>query len=81
MGVVHDVSAHGMGLVVRGDAVVAVGDLIWVLVQDVASYAITATVRRITMDGLVGVEFEEVLSGDALTSVEKLPALDPETLT
>jgi hypothetical protein len=77
-GVVHDVSAHGMGLVVQGDTDVAVGELIWVIVESVAPYAITGTVRRVAAAGEIGVEFEEVLSGDALANVETLPLIDPE---
>jgi hypothetical protein len=77
-GVVQDVSAHGMGLVVQGDTEVAVGELIWVVVESVAPYAITGTVRRVSTAGEIGVEFEEVLSGEALAKVETFPLVDPE---
>jgi hypothetical protein len=73
-GVVQDVSRHGMGLVLPRDVEVFPGDTVWILAQNVAAYAITATVRRIGADGLVGVEFEEILSGEALDMLEKLPA-------
>lgn len=78
LGVVQDVSAHGMGLVLPGDVRPNVGDLIWVVVQSVASYAITGTVRRIAADGQVGIELEEVLSGEALDAVQQLPLADPD---
>jgi hypothetical protein len=78
LGVVHDVSAHGMGLVVQGDTEVTLGELIWVVVESVSPYAITGTVRRISAAGEIGIEFEEVLSGDALAAVESLPLVDPE---
>jgi len=78
LGVVQDVSAHGMGLIVPGDTEVGVGELIWVIVESVAPYAITGTVRRVSEAGEIGVEFEEVLSGDALAAVETLPLVDPD---
>lgn len=75
LAVVHDVSRHGMGLVMPKDVPVKVGETIWILASSVASYAITATVRRVN-EGLVGVELEEVLSGEALDALEKLPLAD-----
>lgn len=75
---VQDVSAHGMGLVIPGDVQPHIGDLIWVVVESVASYAITGTVRRIAPDGQVGIELEEVLSGEALEAVKQLPLADPD---
>ena len=73
MGIVKDVSQHGMGLVLPSEIEVKVEDTVWLLVDDIASYAITATVRRVGDDGFVGIEFEEILQGDALVTVEKLP--------
>lgn len=72
-GVVQDVSHHGMGLVLPRGLKIERGDTIWILATTVAPVAITATVQRITEDGLVGVEFHEVLSGEALDVVESLP--------
>src|ERR1044071_3970648 len=72
MAVVHDVSKHGMGLVMPKDVEVKAGDTIWILATSVASYAITATVRRV-QEGAVGVELDEVLSGDALDGLQDLP--------
>ncbi len=78
LGIVQDVSAHGMGLVVQGDVPVTVGALIWVVVESVAPYAITGTIRRVSRAGEIGVEFEEILDGDALDRIESLPLVDPE---
>src|SRR5262245_8209188 len=72
-GVVQDVSQHGMGLVLPRNLKIERGDTIWILAATVAPVAITATVQRITEDGLVGVEFHEVLSGESLDKVEALP--------
>lgn len=79
LAVVHDVSAHGMGLVMPSDVPVKLGDTLWILATAVASYAITATVRRVT-DGLVGVELDEILAGDALEKVEQLAITDSNDL-
>lgn len=76
LGVVQDVSQHGMGLVVPSDLSVELGDLLMVTVDAVASYAITGTVRRADDDGSVGIEFDEVLEGDALAKVKALPLAD-----
>jgi hypothetical protein len=78
LGIIHDVSAHGMGLVVQGDTHVELGELIWVVVESVSPVAITGTVRRLSAAGEIGMEFEEVLTGDALAAVESLPLIDPE---
>ncbi len=70
---VRDVSQHGMGLEFPQDTPIDVGQLIWILVESVASYAITATVIRVEDTGIVGVEFEEILAGEALEIIESLP--------
>lgn len=80
LGIVQDVSQHGMGVVLPGNAGVEVGQLVWLVVEDLAPYAITATVRRVTPEGVVGVEFEEVLTGEALTMLQEQPLVD-ETLS
>jgi hypothetical protein len=49
-----------------------------VIVESVAPYAITGTIKRVSAAGEIGVEFEEVLSGDALAAVETLPLVDPD---
>jgi hypothetical protein len=72
-GVVLDVSQHGMGLRVPPELPIAEGDTIWILANAVAPYAITGTVRRISGEGRIGVELEEVLTGEALDVVESLP--------
>lgn len=72
-GLVQDVSQHGMGLILPRDINVSRGDTIWILANTISSFAITATVQRVTDEGLVGVEFNEVLGGDALNAVEALP--------
>jgi hypothetical protein len=72
-GVVEDVSQHGMGLVLPQDLKVERGETIWILAQTVAPVAITATVQRIADNGVIGVEFLEVLTGEALDVVESLP--------
>ena len=76
LGVVQDISQHGMGLVLPSDVHVSHGDLLMVLVDAVASYAITGTVRRVDMDGSVGIEFDEVLEGSAWARVKNLPLAD-----
>jgi hypothetical protein len=72
-GIVQDVSQHGMGLILPRDIEVTRGDTVWILANTISSFAITATVQRVTDEGLVGVEFNEVLGGDALDVVETLP--------
>jgi hypothetical protein len=81
IGVVQDVSRHGMGLVLPTDLAIKTGDVIWLLVEEVSAYAITATVRRSNEQGLVGVELEEVLEGDALERIEGLPINDNDPST
>jgi hypothetical protein len=76
LGVVQDVSQHGMGLVLPADLQVQLGDLLMVMVDAVAAYAITGTVRRTDPDGLVGLEFDEVLEGETLARVKALPLAD-----
>ncbi len=76
LGVVQDISQHGLGLVLPTDMHVDHGDLLMVVVDAVASYAITGTVRRIESDGSVGIEFDEVLEDDAWTRVKNLPLAD-----
>jgi PilZ domain-containing protein len=71
--VVQDISQHGMGLVLPDGVSLQEGDVVWILAKSVASYAITATVRRVFGDGGVGVEFVEVLGGEALEVLEGLP--------
>ncbi|MBK6687282.1 MAG: PilZ domain-containing protein [Deltaproteobacteria bacterium] len=78
IGVVRDVSQHGMGLVLPTDLGVKTGDVLWVLVEDLASYAITGTVRRSNDEGLVGIELDEVLAGNSLEKIEGLPLVDGE---
>ena len=72
-GVVQDVSRHGMGILLPDDVQLNAGDLVWIVSHAVAPYAITATARRIGEGGFVGLEFEEVLTGDALDKIEALP--------
>lgn len=60
-GLVQDVSQHGMGLILPPDVQIERGQTIWILANTIASFAITATVQRITEGGLIGVEFHEVL--------------------
>lgn len=76
LGVVQDISQHGMGLVLPSDVHVSHGDLLMVVVDAVASYAITGTVRRVDYDGSVGIEFDEVLEGQAWDRVKSLPLAD-----
>ena len=76
LGVVQDVSQHGMGVGLPTDMPLSVGDLVMVVVEAVASYAITATVRRMEADGLVGLEFEDELEKAAVAKVEALPLAD-----
>lgn len=76
LGVVRDVSQHGMGLVLPTDLEVHTGDLVWVLVGSVASYAITGAVRRTASGGLVGIELLEILQGEALEVIEGLPLVE-----
>lgn len=78
IGVVRDVSQHGMGLVLPTELNVKTGDVVWVLVEDLASYAITGTVRRSNEEGLVGIELDEVLAGQSLEKIEGLPLVDGE---
>lgn len=78
--VVHDVSQHGMGLVLPDGFELVKGDVVWILASSFASYAITATVQRVFGDGGVGVEFIEVLSGEALGKLEDLPLADEESV-
>lgn len=79
IGVVRDVSQHGMGLVLPTDLGVKTGDVLWVLVEEVASYAITGTVRRSNDEGLVGLELDEVLAGSSLEKIEGLPVAEGDT--
>lgn len=72
-GLVIDISQHGMGLVLPSHMSAETGALLWMLVDRIAPYAITATVCRVGADGEVGVEFEEILQGDALEKIEALP--------
>jgi hypothetical protein len=60
------------------DLGVKTGDVLWVLVEDLASYAITGTVRRSNDEGLVGIELDEVLAGNSLEKIEGLPLVDGE---
>lgn len=76
--VVLDVSQHGMGLVLPSSVEAKPGDLVWIIATDVAPYAITATVRRRGDAGFIGVEFEEVLMGEALQVVESMPLTQTE---
>lgn len=76
LGVVQDISQHGLGLVLPNDVIVAHGDLVMVMVDAVASYAITGTVRRVDNDGSVGIEFDEVLEDSAWARVQNLPLAD-----
>lgn len=78
IGVVRDVSRHGMGLVLPTELNVKTGDVVWVLVEDLSSYAITGTVRRSNEEGLVGIELDEVLAGNSLEKIEGLPLVDGE---
>ena len=77
-GVVADVSAHGMGLILPPGTRVAMGDVVWVLTGRVAAYAITATVVRIGSPDRerVGIQFDEILSGPALEQIQELPLVD-----
>jgi hypothetical protein len=76
--VVVDVSAHGMALTVPDGVELKKGDVLWILASNIAAYAITATVQRMGGDGAVGVELNEVLSGDALEIIEALPLAPDE---
>jgi hypothetical protein len=76
LGVVQDISQHGMGLVLPADMVVEHGDLLMVLVDAVASYAITGVVQRIDSDGSVGIEFDGELEASAWSRVQTLPLAD-----
>ncbi len=62
-----------MGLTLPSDLEVSTGDVIWVLANDIATYAITGTVRRSAPGGLVGIEFDEILSGVSLDQIDALP--------
>ncbi|MCK6546971.1 PilZ domain-containing protein [Myxococcota bacterium] len=77
--VVHDVSAHGMGLIFPQGLGIAPGETVWILASSVASYAITATVKRVA-GGFVGVELVEILTGDSLDRIEALPIADAADL-
>jgi hypothetical protein len=72
-GEVHDVSREGMGLWLPPGTAIRPGDTVWLVVEFVATYAITGTVLRIDPGGRVGLELHEVLAGDALERVERLP--------
>ncbi len=72
-GLVIDVSQHGMGLVLPSHMSAKTGELLWMLVDQIAPYAITATVCRVGAEGEIGVEFEEILQGEALEKIEALP--------
>lgn len=69
---VRDVSRHGMGLVLPEAHGAQVGEAIWLVVDAVASYAITGTVRRVAGTS-VGIELDEILLGEALERIEAMP--------
>src|SRR5262245_41115501 len=73
---VHDVSQHGMGLKLPIDVQVAKGDIVWIVARSVAPYAITATVERVGHNGVIGVQFEEILTGETLEVIEALPLIE-----
>lgn len=72
---VRDVSQHGMGLSLPPGTQVQLGEMVWVVVSDIANYAITATIARIS-GGTIGLQFVEILAGEALERVESLPLTD-----
>ena len=72
LAVVRDISRHGLGLVVPSDLVAAIGDVSWVVVDTVSSYAITGVVTRFE-EGVLGLELEEILNGQPLERIERLP--------
>jgi hypothetical protein len=78
--VVHDVSAHGMGLIFPQGLGIVPGETVWILASSVASYAITATVKRVA-GGFVGVELVEILTGDSLERIAALPVHDDAALS
>lgn len=74
--IVHDVSRHGVGLVIAEDVKVGIGEMVWILVSALSSYALTGKVQRLGGAGVIGVELIEVLQGDALEVLEGLPLAD-----
>lgn len=77
-GIVQNVSRHGMAVVLPGDIETRIGELVWITVDAVASYAITGTIKRRDDDGTLGLEFEEILTGDAVRNISELPPVDPD---
>lgn len=73
---VMDISAHGIGLQLPEETSAKAGDTIWILIETVAKYAITGTIRRVASDNRIGVEFDEILAGSTLAVVEQLPMVD-----
>jgi hypothetical protein len=78
--IVQDISEHGMGLMVPDGVDVEKGDVVWILARTIAAYAITGTVQRLFGDGGIGIEFIEVLTGDALEVVQGLPVADEDSI-
>lgn len=73
---VMDISEHGLGVMVPSGTTVQVGDTVWILIETVANYAITGTVRRTTEQGRVGIEFDEILEGPSRELIHQLPMVD-----
>jgi hypothetical protein len=73
---VMDISEHGIGLMLPEEAKPEVGAIVWILIQTIASYAITGTIRRVGSKNRIGVEFDEILAGDSREVIAALPLVD-----